>query len=98
MPLNELTLVPADGTHHGRLRVLVGIRDQRGDTSGVIPQEPAELAIPDAEVESARQQSFVYEFTLEVEPKPQQVTVTVIDDYGTEVSHLVRTLNPQPQG
>lgn len=94
VPLANLTLVPAEGVHHGRLRVLVGIRDQRGDTSGVIAQQPAELAIPEAELAQARRQNFVYALTLSVEPKPQQVAVTVVDDYGTEVSHLIHAINP----
>lgn len=95
VPLGRLTLVPAEGSHHGRLQVLVGIRDPRGDTSGVIPQAPADLTIPDPEIERARQQKFVYEFTLEVEAKPQQIAVTVVDDYGTEVSHLNRAIDPR---
>lgn len=98
VPLDQLTLVPAEGNHHGRLRVLVGIRDQRGDTSGVIPQLPADLTIPEAELEHARQQTFVYEFTLEVEAKPQQIAVTVVDEYGTAVSHLNRAIDPRIAG
>ncbi len=96
IPIAKLTLIPSQGVHHGRLRVLVGIRDQRGDTSGVIPQETATLTIPASDLDQAKTQKFVYAFTLGVEPKPQQVAVTVIDDYGTEVAHLIEAIAPRP--
>ena len=34
VPIGELTLIPDEGVYRGRLQVLVGIRDHRGDTSG----------------------------------------------------------------
>ncbi len=96
VPIGSLTLVPSEGKHHGRLRILVGIRDQRGNTSGVFTQQPADIVIPDSDLETARTQRFVYQFTLGVEAKPQQVLVTIIDDYGTAVSHLLEAISPRP--
>ena len=94
VPISELTLIPDQDVYRGRLRVLVGIRDQRGDSSGAIPQAPADITVPEDEVETARSQDFVYALTLELEPKPQHVAVTVVDDYGNAVSHLIEAVSP----
>ncbi len=94
VPIGELTLIPDQGEYRGRLRVLVGIRDQRGDSSGVIPQAPADITVPEQDLEAARGQDFVYAFTLELEPKPQHVAITVVDDYGNAVSHLIEAVSP----
>ncbi len=89
IPIGRVTLVPTADGHRGRLRVSVAVMDGDGETSTPV-QEPFPLAVPDADLETARGQVFTYAAELRMEAGTHQVAVGVTDEVGGDSSFLRR--------
>ncbi|MCB1054197.1 MAG: VWA domain-containing protein [Acidobacteria bacterium] len=91
VPLSKLTLVPQAGTLEGRLRIWVSAVDEEGRTAPV-QQVPVPISIPVDQVDTARDQTFVYTLQLLMRAGNQRVAVGVRDDLGSDTSFLSRSV------
>jgi VWFA-related protein len=91
IPLFKLTILNQNDTYQGSLRLMVVIRDEQGETSGV-RQVEVPLNIPRKEVLNAMGQYYVYTLTLKMNPGLQHVAIAVRDDLGVTTSYLSRTV------
>lgn len=91
VPIGKLTLVPAGDSWEGRMKVFIAAMDGRGGTSPV-QQVPVELSIPEAEIERALEQDYVYTMPLLMRPGEQRVAVTLRDEFGAEVAYITRVV------
>ncbi len=92
VPLGNATLLPQTGIHHGRLRFSIAVIDEDGRMSPV-EQTPVPLAIPDADVEVARTQFYVYTAELRMRPGRQRVAIGVRDEMANESSYIRRPIS-----
>jgi len=90
IPLFKLAILSQqDKTYVGKLRVLVAVRDEMGNTAPV-RQVEVPLNIPRKEVLSAMGQYYIYNLTLKMRPGLQHVAVAVRDEIATTTSYLSR--------
>lgn len=89
VPLGKTTLIPQTEIHQGRLRFSVAVIDDDGRMSPV-EQTPVPLAIPDAQIETARTQYYVYSAELKMRRGRQSVAVGVRDELAAETSYIRR--------
>jgi len=91
IPLGSVTFLPRPGVHEARLRVAIAAGDGEGEMS--IPQQvEVPIVVPEAELETARTQSFVYEAKLMMLPGVHQLAVGVRDDVSGDASYLRRSV------
>ena len=79
IPIGKMTLVPSGEQHLGRLRVFFGVLDEAGRLSP-IQGTPLLIEIPNSDIASAKEQSWIHEVELQVRPGTQRVTVGVLDE------------------
>jgi hypothetical protein len=91
IPLGKLVMIPQDSLHRASLRVSVAVIDDNGRLSAV-EQTPVPIEIPDAGLETARQQYYVYAAELMMRPGRQKVAVGVRDELGGESSFVRRAV------
>ena len=91
VPLGKTTLIPQTDVHQGRLRFSVAVIDDDGRMSPV-EQTPVPLAIPDADIETARTQYYVYSVELRMRRGRQKVAVGVRDEFAAETSYIHRPI------
>ena len=91
VPLGNAALIPQTEVHQGRLRFSVAVIDEDGRMSPV-EQTPVPLAIPDAEIETARGQYYVYTAELLMRRGRQKVAVGVRDEIASESSYVRRPI------
>jgi VWFA-related protein len=89
IPLFKLAILNQQDAFHGKLRILVAIRDDNGGTSPV-RQVEVPLNIPSKEVLSALGQYYLYNLTLKMKPGSQHVAVAVRDEIAAATSYLTR--------
>ncbi len=89
VPLSKATLIPQTEVHQGRLRFSIAVIDEDGRISPV-EQTPVPLAIPDAEIETALTQYYVYTAELLMRRGRQQIAIGVRDELGNETSYVRR--------
>lgn len=87
IPLGRVALVPQGEHHVGRLRVSVAVVDAERNMSPV-EQTPLAITVPEAEIEVARTQYYVYAAELMMFPGEQQVAVGVRDEIAGQTSYL----------
>ncbi len=85
VPFRRVTLVPKEGVHLGRLRLVLAVIDEEGATS---PLEgvPLPLEIPDHAVEQVLRQDVSYTAALLMRPGVHYVAVGVRDDLSGETA------------
>ena len=84
IPIRELTLIPNQGTHEGRLRIFLVVQDSEGGISP-LKEFPYPLSIPDDQIATARESATGYLAHLEVRSGEQKIAVGVWDEHaGTE--------------
>jgi VWFA-related protein len=89
IPLSAVTLIPRDTFHQGSLQVTVAVMDDDGKLSPVdLKRVP--ISIPDADLQRARGQDYVYEIQLLMRQGSQEVAIGVYDDFSRETSYLRR--------
>ncbi len=87
VPLGRLTLIPQQGQHLGQFRVsLAAIDDDRALSP--IEQHSVPVAIPEADLETARKQYYVYSAELLMRAGSQQIAVGVRDEFAGEISFV----------
>ncbi len=91
IPLAKLALLPQAEIHRGNLRVSVAVIDGNGRLSP-IEQTPVPIEIPDAGIDVARKQYYVYAAELLMRPGFQKVAVGVRDELGGESSYIRRAV------
>jgi VWFA-related protein len=89
IPLGRVTLVPQGDLFRGQLHVVVAVLDREGGTSPPEPT-PIPLAVPAAEIETARGKDFVYAVELLTRPGEHEVAVGVRDELGGETAFVRR--------
>lgn len=87
IPLSRVTLVPFEEVHQGRMRAAVAVIDRDGRMSPVDQQEFA-VAIPNADLEAARENYYVYAIELKMRPGDHQIAVGIHDDISGETSFI----------
>jgi VWFA-related protein len=85
IPIGALALLPRQQEHRGKLQVSVAVKDEDGEVSPVTIA-PLELSIPDRDIETARQQHYVYEVGLRMRKGIHNITIGVRDDLAGETS------------
>ena len=91
IPIGKLALLPRETIHQGRVQVAVGVIDADGGLSAVEQQE-IPVNIPDADLETARQQVFTYAAELLMKPGSHRIAVGVRDDFSGETSFIRREI------
>jgi VWFA-related protein len=92
-PLGRLALLPNGAAYEGKLLVLVGARNERGELSGLAPI-PIPLSIPEARMAEASKQYGTYVARLVLRPEPCQVVIGLRDEIGNGDSTLVLPWRP----
>jgi VWFA-related protein len=92
IPLFKLGLQTGKDLYEGKLRLLVAVRDAKGDRSP-LRQVEIPLHIPHNQALTALGQSYLYELTLTLKPGDQSLAVAVRDETTTTTSYLARTLH-----
>ncbi|KAB2963207.1 MAG: VWA domain-containing protein [Thermoanaerobaculia bacterium] len=95
IPLASVALVPDDGHRRGSLRVRVAVSDSRG---AVISNDdaPVEIAIPEADIDSALAGVWVHRVELRLLPGLHRVAVVVADGGGDLATAAVPLEIPRP--
>ena len=91
IPLGRVTLVPSETTHVARLRLFVAALDSDGGTSEVQEQE-LPITIPNAEVEKAKKQWYLYSVKLLMRDGAHRVSIGMRDDVSAETSFVTSQL------
>jgi VWFA-related protein len=92
IPIGKLVLVPQGDKHVAKVRVFVAAMDEKGRLSEV-QQQAVPIEIPNADVERASQEAFVYTVSLMMRKGPQKLAVGVRDDLAQASSFTVRTMD-----
>ncbi|HET9210282.1 MAG TPA: VWA domain-containing protein [Thermoanaerobaculia bacterium] len=92
IPLFKLAILNQDNVYQGKLRLLVAVRNEGGDTAPM-RQVEVPLNIPRKEVLNALGQYYIYTLTLKLKPGLQHVAVAVRDEIATTTSYLSRPVN-----
>ncbi len=91
IPLGKLALIPQSSIHRANLRISVAVIDGNGRLSA-IDQTPVPIEIPDAGIEDAKKQFYVYAAELLMRRGAQKVAVGVRDEFGGESSFIRRAV------
>lgn len=87
IPVGELTLVPGEGTHRGRVSLYVSALDEEGGVSDVANLDvPIEL--PNEDMDELRGLDFPYRLALRMRAGPHRVAVGIRDELGARSSYL----------
>lgn len=86
VPLSQVSLLPFDRDHRGRLRMRVAFRDDRG--FDVSEEQVVPLVVPNDRLAEARQEHVTLTVGLTFRPGSHRLAVSVYDEVGTEASFL----------
>jgi len=92
IPLFKLGLQTGKDLYEGKLRLLVAVRDAKGDRTP-LRQVEIPLHIPHGQALTALGQFYAYDLTLSMKPGDQSLAVAVRDEMTTTTSYLSRTLH-----
>lgn len=91
IPIGGATLIPQADVYYGKLLVSVAVIDDDGRMSPV-QQTQVPLNIPSADIDAARQQSFIYEAQLLMRRGDHRVAVGVRDEFASSASYIRRSV------
>lgn len=92
MPIGKLALVPNETGQSARVKIFVGVMDQKGGTTPI--QEAAvPIQVPTEKLEQAQKQYYTYELKLLMPPGEQRLGIAVRDEVASSVSFLLRTVS-----
>ncbi len=92
IPLGKIALVPGgSGTYEARLSVFIAVQDEDGGTSEVQNAE-LPISIPEAQIEAARGQKYLYKLDLLMRQGVHRVAIGVRDQVGAEFSLITRAV------
>ena len=89
IPLGQLSYLPQEEMHRGRVRLFVGAKDEEGGLAPVA-DVPVPIDIPAAELEAAKGQYFQYEMKLIMRTGRQVVAVGIRDEIGSTSGFITR--------
>ncbi|MEZ5313119.1 MAG: hypothetical protein R2862_05395 [Thermoanaerobaculia bacterium] len=92
IPIGALTLIPREQTSEAKLRVFFAAMDSDGGMSPV-QESLVPISIPQAEVEQAVKQVYVYTLSMVMRKGSQKLAVGVRDEVGAAQAFTVRSLN-----
>ncbi len=92
VPFRNVTLVPRDEHHHGRLRLVLAVIDDQGNTS---PPDTASLplTIPAVAMDEVLEQKVVYEAELRMRRGLHQIAVGLRDELSGQTAFVRRTVS-----
>ncbi len=92
IPLGNIAYLPSGEFQRGRLRIFIAARDEEG---GLSPVQNVELPIdiPEAQFETAKQQHYRYDITLQMRKGRQVLAVGVHDEIGAVSGFVTRGLS-----
>jgi hypothetical protein len=91
LPIGKLALVPNETGQSARVKIFVGVMDQKGGTTP-ISEATVPIQVPNEKVESAQKQFYAYELKLLMPPGEQKVGIAVRDEVASAVSFMLRTI------
>ncbi len=91
IPLDKVTLLPREATHEARLQMFVAAMDDDGGQSDVQEAE-LPISIPNADVEKAKAQQFLYTVSLLMRGGPHRVAVGMRDQVGATTAFVTATV------
>lgn len=92
IPIGKLSLLPQGDLYRGRVRLFVGVKDDKGRLAPM-HQQVEEIDIPSAEFDKAQQQAYHLEITLIMRSGRQLVAVGVLDEIGATEGVAMRGVN-----
>ncbi len=92
IPIANVVLIPVGDHHEARVRVFVQAIDDKNKVS-VVQEKPVELVIKTDDLETAKDEYWVYELKLLMEKGDQRVAVGVRDDLTARSSFLSRVVS-----
>ncbi|HQN39078.1 MAG TPA: VWA domain-containing protein [Thermoanaerobaculia bacterium] len=81
LPISQLTLVPAEGRHAGKLLFEFAVRDEEGRVQSFPPREQT-FSIPEADLAAAASQTIAYSVEMQLAPGNYHLAVAVLDAVG----------------
>jgi VWFA-related protein len=87
IPLWKVILLPREGFSEARLKIYVVALDSEGGTSEVA-ETPLAISIPEADVEKARKQFYLYNVPLLMRRGPHRVAIGVRDELSGDSSFI----------
>jgi hypothetical protein len=92
IPLGKLAYLPSGTFQRGRLRLFIAARDEEG---GISPVQDVKLPIdiPDAQFETAQNQHYRYDLTLQMRKGRQVLAVGVYDEIGAVSGFVTRGIS-----
>jgi hypothetical protein len=92
IPLGKLVMIPEGENQIARVRVFFAAMDEKGGLSEV-SESPVPISIPAAQIDAAREQTYVFTVPVMMRKGPQKLAVGVRDELGQVASFAVRTMN-----
>lgn len=92
VPIGELSLVPRESVHQGRIKVFFSAMDNEGRSSD-LQQVPLDIRIPLEEIEVARGKAYVYTVSLQMRGGSNRLAIGVRDEIGATESFISKTVN-----
>ncbi|MFQ5525363.1 MAG: VWA domain-containing protein [Thermoanaerobaculia bacterium] len=92
VPIGELSLVPRERIHQGRIKIFFSAMDDEGRTSDM-QQVPLDIRIPAEEIDIAREKAYVYTVSLQMRGGNNRLAVGVRDEIGATESFVSRTVS-----
>ena len=92
VPLNQLTLLPADGKHRGGVRLLGIVVDANGET-GEIEQKKMPLEFPSEDIERVLTSRVTFTIELPATDKSPRAAIALVDETTGAASYLVARLS-----
>ncbi len=90
IPIGNVTLLPGEQMHSGKVRVSLAVMDEENEISPV-EMSTVPIQIPEQDLEIARTKYYVYSATLQVRPGKQKVAVGLRDEITGRQSFVTRT-------
>jgi hypothetical protein len=91
LPIGKLALVPNETGQAARVKIFVGVMDQKGGTTP-IQEATVPIQVPNDKVAAAQKQYYTYELKLLMPPGDQKLGIAVRDEVASSVSFILRTL------
>ena len=91
VPIEELALIPREGTHHGKLTLWFAAKDEKDEMSDVA-KIPVDVELPSDLIDEliANKKGYQYELNLTMEAGYQDVAIGLRDEIGARNSFVRR--------
>ena len=99
VPIEQLALIPREGTHHGKLTLWFAAKDEKDEMSDVA-QIPVDVELPSDMIDQliAEKKGYTYKLDLTMEAGYQDVAIGLRDEIGARNSFVRRGVRIGPPG